>query len=372
MRWQIITSPQLSPAARGLEAAAKLLPRTCASRLGGRCCLERRDKRPLAPNPNQQPVAGDALTVVWKANLDVVYDVNIELSVDDGENWTLLNPQSSLQPSTENGGSWSWTVTGDILNGAASSLACRVRVVEYQGGRYGDVSDAPFAIAAPPPVSNTSPSSYEWDILENGVLQYLDRDYRFSAIPESLCGAWFLRAANDDKTVTDFPYVTFTGAEPLELYVAIEDRTTSPFSWMEGFDKTSMTFTGSDNRTYELYHRTAAAGEVRLGASEGSANTYTLVATESQTVAASRAAAAGLDAASAFTVCRLGSGIAVSAPATSTYRLAVHELSGRLLCRRRVRGDIELRLDDASANGTLVVTAGRDNARSFVVLVPAR
>lgn len=326
----------------------------------------------VSPNGGETFFVGDALTVDWKADLGIVYDVNIELSVDDGENWTLLNPGSSLQPTTDNGGSWSWNVTEDILDGAVSSVTCRVRVVEYQSGQYSDMSDKPFAIAAPPPVSATSPASYKWAILEDGVLQYLDRDYRFSAVPETLRGAWFLRAANDDKTVTDFPYVTFTSTAPLELYVAIESRTTSPYSWMNGFAKTSMTFTGSDSRTYELYHKAAAAGDIELGASEGSANAYTLVATEGETVAALHGATVHAATEPVFTVRRLASGVAVSAPGTCAYRLTVHDLSGRRLYSGHLRGRAEVRLRERPASETLIVEMEHGTMRSQAVLLPAR
>lgn len=243
--------------------------------------------RVVSPNGGESFFVGDEMTVSWQADLQLVYDVNVELSADNGKTWKVLNTDGSLQPNTDNGGAWTWTVKESVDGMTAVSDKCLVRVVEYLEGKYSDVSDGPFVIAEASPVSNTSPSVYEWAVLVEGAKHYLDREYTISNIPDGYVGAWFLRVRNDDKFETGDSFITFTASVPLDLFIAIEDRG-SVHGWMDGYVDTGDDFTGSDSRTYSIYRKSVGSGTVTLGGNEGDPNMYTPFVMRSATTEAER------------------------------------------------------------------------------------
>jgi hypothetical protein len=86
----------------------------------------------LAPNGGEQFVAGSTYDITWDTN-DVIENVFIEYSADNGANWTGVD-------TTANSGSYSWTVA-DV-----NSNQCLVRVSDAGFPAASDVSDSVFRI----------------------------------------------------------------------------------------------------------------------------------------------------------------------------------------------------------------------------------
>jgi len=86
-----------------------------------------------SPNGGEVWVVGETEEITWT---DVnVYDVKIELSVDNGTSW------STITESTPNTGTYSW-----IVESQDSSDQCLIRITNVDDGNVLDVSDDVFTI----------------------------------------------------------------------------------------------------------------------------------------------------------------------------------------------------------------------------------
>ena len=88
-----------------------------------------------SPNGNEVWYWGTNQTITWTSE-GGVGDVKIELSLDNGTNWT------TIIPSTENDGSQPWEVPNMFGS-------CLVRISEAADGDPSDTSDSPFVIVPP-------------------------------------------------------------------------------------------------------------------------------------------------------------------------------------------------------------------------------
>ena len=100
--------------------------------------------RVISPNGGEKWRANTPHTVNW-ASAKGIANVGIELSLDNGATWSVVNA------SAPNTGSYKFTPR------AVSSIICRIRVSEV-GGKNTDISDAPFTI-------RPSPSPAPWLLL---------------------------------------------------------------------------------------------------------------------------------------------------------------------------------------------------------------
>ncbi|MCI6559821.1 MAG: glycosyl hydrolase 53 family protein [Ruminococcus sp.] len=94
-----------------------------------------------------------------------------------------------------------------------------------------------------------------------------DRDYKFSAIPEHLLGAEWIRTACDSKKYTSSE-ATFTAGADITVYLALDSRITETPQWLNEWKKTEevITDTGSPAVTYQLYCKDVKENEmVHLG-----------------------------------------------------------------------------------------------------------
>ncbi len=86
-----------------------------------------------SPNGGEVWLVGETEDITWT---DVnVYDVKIELSADNGSNW------STIAESTPNTGTYSW-----IVEAQDSSDQCLIRITNVDDGLVYDASDAVFTI----------------------------------------------------------------------------------------------------------------------------------------------------------------------------------------------------------------------------------
>ena len=107
-----------------------------------------------APNGGEKWNANSVHAITWTSS-GSVGNVKIELSTDNGSNW------STIIASTKNTGSYNWTVPN------SPSTKCKVRIKEAADGVPSDTSNNVFSIAAGPAatLTVTSPNGGEkWDV----------------------------------------------------------------------------------------------------------------------------------------------------------------------------------------------------------------
>jgi len=107
----------------------------------------------LSPNGGESFAVGETLHVRWMTDTNVVFNVNIEMSVDSGDNFYKIS-NGSIQIVDPEWGDYAWVVP-DSLGGAPTvSSRCFINIYDYFGRSRSDLSDAVFSIIAvrPPPV----------------------------------------------------------------------------------------------------------------------------------------------------------------------------------------------------------------------------
>jgi hypothetical protein len=102
----------------------------------------------ISPNGRERLIAGTTHEIAWTSN-QVIGNVIIEYSVDNGESWT------TIQQSTVNDGSHGWTVP------ATPSEFCLVRIGQCEPGGPSDLSDNLFSILPEAAITVTSPNGGE-------------------------------------------------------------------------------------------------------------------------------------------------------------------------------------------------------------------
>jgi hypothetical protein len=99
-------------------------------------------------------------------------------------------------------------------------------------------------------------------------LQYIDRDYVFTAIPAALVGGVGIRTANDDKNATSIGHLSFTVNIPVTVFVAHDDRITPRPDWLTSdFTATGEALQSTDGSadSYSVFKRDMNAGQIVLG-----------------------------------------------------------------------------------------------------------
>ncbi len=115
--------------------------------------------------------------------------------------------------------------------------------------------------------------------LQIGDLVNGDRTYTFAGIPAALVGAEWVRTANSSKTATVNPLVSFDIASAATVYVGVDTRLTKR-PWMDStWADTGTAITTNESgtiRTFELYTKQFAAGQVPLGPDAANTDMYTI------------------------------------------------------------------------------------------------
>ncbi|WP_344669225.1 right-handed parallel beta-helix repeat-containing protein [Catenulispora yoronensis] len=120
-------------------------------------------------------------------------------------------------------------------------------------------------------VVNDAANAANWSLQTNlqvGVPIYGDRGYTLATVPAALIGADWVRVANNSKTVTASPLVSFGISRAATVYLAVDVRT-GKRPWMDAsWSDTGTTLTDDESgtaRTFEVYAKAFAAGTVSLG-----------------------------------------------------------------------------------------------------------
>ena len=129
-------------------------------------------------------------------------------------------------------------------------------------------------------VTNTSPATYVWDLLDAGKTQYVDRPYTFTSVPTLYIGLDFLMTANDDKSSQGTAWITFDVSQTVTVFIAHDDRISPKPSWMSSYVDTGDDLV-SGGGVFSLYAQTFPAGTISLGGNIESGSTtnsmYTVV-----------------------------------------------------------------------------------------------
>lgn len=117
--------------------------------------------------------------------------------------------------------------------------------------------------------------------LKVGDSQYGDRTFTFTSVPSIVSGAEWIRTANDSKSYTTDPLVTFTVTRNATVYVAINNSISTKPSWLSGWTDTGTSLVNSEStpKTFRLYQKSYTANStVSLGNNGStSASMYTVI-----------------------------------------------------------------------------------------------
>ena len=99
---------------------------------------------------------------------------------------------------------------------------------------------------------------------------YVDRSYVFTAVPDFLTGAAYVRTANENKGRSDTAHLAFDLTEEADLYVFYDPRATRLPGWLAGWEKLpdQVFSTDSGTNVLDVYTKTYGAGRVILGGNQ--------------------------------------------------------------------------------------------------------
>ncbi len=157
-------------------------------------------------------------------------------------------------------------------------------------GNGGNTSASLYTVVvAPTPlisnlVVNDTANAANWSIqssLAVGANQYGDRTFTLTTVPSTLAGSAWIRTANSSKAFTGATIATFRVTGNADVYVALNDLTTPPPSWLSAFTDSGMNLVNSEAppRTFSLFKKSFVTGStVTLGNGGSTANSfYTVV-----------------------------------------------------------------------------------------------
>ncbi len=127
-------------------------------------------------------------------------------------------------------------------------------------------------------ITNTQPTTYQWDVLAVGSQVYIDRNFTYTVVPSGFQNLSYLRTANSDKSATD-KAVSFEVSEAVTVYVAYDDRNAEIPEWLQSWTRTETVLLNSDvGANLRLYSSDYMAGTVTLGSNEADKNSmYTVI-----------------------------------------------------------------------------------------------
>ncbi len=121
----------------------------------------------------------------------------------------------------------------------------------------------------------------DWSVqasLQNGAVQYGDRTYTFTTVPALVAGGRWIRTANDSKSYTGDPTVSFTISRTADVFVAIDDRVGAR-PWMTGWTNTGQKLVNNEGepKSFSIFRKNFPAGTVSLGPSTSAGSMYTVI-----------------------------------------------------------------------------------------------
>jgi len=137
------------------------------------------------------------------------------------------------------------------------------------------ITPAPLETPSPTPapellISNLAVASgrdyqVEYDALQVGSLQYTDRDYTFTLLPQGYDGLTYIRTACDDKGSQGTRFLVFEVNRDVRIYVAFDSRIERP-TWLATWEPTGdILYSSSGGLALNIFQKDFAAGWVELG-----------------------------------------------------------------------------------------------------------
>ena len=115
-------------------------------------------------------------------------------------------------------------------------------------------------------------SGKPYEIVPNGLRLgekgFIDRDYEFTRIPETLKGSTYIMTAMNDKFERQANFLEFSVTKPVTVYVVHDVRYKEKPRWMSTFEDTGLVlvYGGATSATKNiLYKKVFLAGKVTLG-----------------------------------------------------------------------------------------------------------
>jgi hypothetical protein len=145
--------------------------------------------------------------------------------------------------------------------------------------RIADNSQFSFTYTAPQNDNSNSltPAEYQWDVLQQNKAVYIDRDYTFTNIPAALEGLDYIKTANDHKSETGNPFISFTVESDVTVYIAYDMRNNPLPDWLSSWTDAGMQLETTANAPLQLYKNNFTAGTVELGANERGNSMYIVI-----------------------------------------------------------------------------------------------
>ncbi|MDO5558949.1 MAG: carbohydrate-binding protein [Oscillospiraceae bacterium] len=114
----------------------------------------------------------------------------------------------------------------------------------------------------------------DWKITKDAndsSMVYGDRDVTFKGLPEFLTGSEMIATACDSKAYTD-TVAEFTAGDSIDVYAGVDTRVTATPLWLEGWEKTDLTFLNSSDVEYAVFKKKYSKGDkITLGSNGQSA-----------------------------------------------------------------------------------------------------
>ena len=222
----------------------------------------------LAPPPAPTNLTATAdheqVTLSWSESLDAV-SYNVKRATSPG------GPYMEIQTGLTG---LSYTDTG-LKNGTTYYYVVSAVNAAGESGDSAEISATPvFKLISNLVVLDTE-NKADWSIqsdLQVGKEFYGDRTYQILTLPDTYRGCDWIKTANDSKSATHNPLVTFKVNAAATVYVAFDDRVTSKPSWFTsgGWSDTNDDITSHDGTrtlTYSIFAKDFKAGDtVTLGA----------------------------------------------------------------------------------------------------------
>lgn len=118
--------------------------------------------------------------------------------------------------------------------------------------------------------------------IQTGDQSHGDRTYTWSSVPASVAGGAWIRTANDSKTYTGNPLVSFSISATADVYVAWDDRAARQAwldsTWIDTGENLVIRENSTTTRPFSLFRKNFLPGTVTLGPmNNGSVNNYTVI-----------------------------------------------------------------------------------------------
>ena len=186
----------------------------------------------------------------------------------DGSAPTLLDVLTTANPANRHG------TTSTLTAAQRLQLVAYLQQIDDSAGPPTTVTISNLS------VKDTANAAF-WTLQGNlraGAKQYGDRTFTLKTVPAEVVGALWLQTANNSKSFTGNPTVTFNVSQATDVFVAVDDRI-GQLAWMTGWTNTGLKLVNDEGtpRAFTLFRKNFPAGAVSLGPSTSAGSMYVVV-----------------------------------------------------------------------------------------------